>query len=536
MKNIKILDCTLRDGGRIINCNFEDITVSGIMRQLIKANIDVIELGFLRDGVEYQGDSTFFSSVRDADRYIENNHKLVKFVVFVDYGLYDVYKLEPAIQTEISGIRFGFTRRDLLEEKEELIRAMRYIKKMGYELYFQDVNTNGYSEQELLEIINIANEIKPVSFGIVDTYGAMYLDDLEKLWHVVDKQLDPVIGVDFHSHNNMQMSFALTQRIIHLAEKKRQLIIDATLNGMGKCAGNLNTELILDFLTRKHNYDYDLDAVLDAIDRYLYPIKKDNEWGYSIPAFMAGIYKAHPNNVIYLTEKYRLNSRDIKYIISGIDAEKRQSYDYDNIQGIYKKYCSEQIDDEFTMKQLREKFEGKTVLVLAPGKTIETHDKEIKSYIGEHKPIKVAVNFVPQRLSCDYIFFANTIRWGKYSNWVERSKCIVSSNIFDDVEEVFRVNYTGLIAEDSIFFDNSTIMLLNLLKKLCVNEIQLAGFDGLQPNMENYIDKSFPNEKVNKDSYKTNLEIHKLFLQFKEKAASKIEVNFLTPSIYESME
>ncbi len=61
---------------------------------------------------------------------------------------------------------------------------------------------------------------------------------------------------------------------------------------------------------------------MDAIDRYIEPIKQQHEWGYSIPAFMAGIYKAHPNNIIYLTSKYRLNSKDIKYIISGIDEKK----------------------------------------------------------------------------------------------------------------------------------------------------------------------------------------------------------------------
>ena len=65
-----------------------------------------------------------------------------------------------------------------------------------------------------------------------------------------------------------------------------------------------------------------MDRILDTIDSYLSPIKEKYNWGYSIPAFMAGIYKSHPNNIIYLTQKYRLNSKDIKYIISAIDDEK----------------------------------------------------------------------------------------------------------------------------------------------------------------------------------------------------------------------
>jgi 4-hydroxy 2-oxovalerate aldolase len=535
MKNIKILDCTLRDGGRIINCDFEDSTITGIMDQLIKANIDIIELGFLRDNIIYNGNSTFFSSLKDAERYINDGMNATKYVVFVDYGLYDVYKLEPANLAGISGIRFGFTRKDLIKDKENLYLAMRHIKKMGYDIYFQDVNTNGYSEEELQELITMANEIKPVSFGIVDTYGSMYLDDLEKIWNVVNERLDQQIMIDFHSHNNMQMSFALTQRLIFLAGKERRLIIDATLNGMGKCAGNLNTELIIDFLSRKYNYDYDLDAVLDAIDRYLYPIKKEKEWGYSIPAFIAGIYKSHPNNVIYLTEKYRLNNRDIKYIISGIDVEKRQVYDYDNIQDLYKNHFSQQIDDVQTLKELRALFEGKSVLVMAPGKTLKTHRNKIIAYVEEHNPIKIAVNFIPEELQYDYLFFANAIRWEKSNNRVDKSKCIVSSNISGKVESLFKVDYTSLIVEDSPLFDNSTIMLLNLLKKIFVKEIQLAGFDGLKPNAENYIDKTFPNEKVEKNNLKTNEEIHKLFMQYREKTDTRINVEFITPSIYQTM-
>lgn len=535
MNNIKILDCTLRDGGRIINCEYENTTIIGVLDQLIKANIEIIELGFLRDNIIYKGNSTFFSSIKDTEFYIREKKNATKYVVFIDYGLYDVNKLDSVNMSGVSGVRFGFTRKNFIEEKDKLYTAISHINSLGYEVYLQPVNTNGYTKDEFDQLISMANELKPVSFGIVDTYGFMYLDDLDKIWGVVDSNLDKNIIVDFHSHNNLQMSFALAQRIISLAGKERKLIIDATLNGMGKCAGNLNTELILDFLCRKYNYDYDLDAVLDAIDRYLYPIKKEKEWGYSIPAFIAGIYKSHPNNVIYLTEKYRLNNKDIKYIISEIDMERRQRYDYDNIQSLYKRYCSQQIDDVKTLDELKLLFKGKSVLVMAPGKTLKTHSEKIFNYLKESNPMVIAINFIPEELPYDYLFFANAIRWEKNKKRVEKSRCIVSSNINNVEESIFRVDYTSLIVEDSPLFENSTIMLLNLLRKISVKEIQLAGFDGLRPKNENYIDNTFPDEIVEKSNIKVNEEIGKLFLQYKEKVNTRIKVEFLTPSIYQSL-
>ena len=386
MKNVQILDCTLRDGGRIIDCSFEDHVIIGIGKQLKAAGINIIELGFLRDKSDYNGNSTFFSSVQDANHYISEisgscQSRDEKYVLFMDYGLYRQENLEIANMNGVSGIRYGFTKKDYLSDRDLIKKEMKEIKAKGYDLYCQAVNTHGYKKDELIDLIQMANEIRPVSFGIVDTYGSMYLDDLEHIWKIIDCHLSEEIAIDFHSHNNMQMSFALTQRIIQLLDSKRKLIIDATLNGMGKCAGNLNTELIVDFLIRKYNYDYDMDMILDAIDRYLVPIKKHIDWGYSIPAFMAGIYKAHPNNIIYLTEKYRLNSKDIKYIISAIDEKSRQRYNYDNIKKIYKDYCMNKVDDTHTIIRLTKNFMEKKVLILAPGRTIQIYHDRIFQYI-----------------------------------------------------------------------------------------------------------------------------------------------------------
>ncbi|MCM1174208.1 MAG: aldolase catalytic domain-containing protein [Blautia sp.] len=538
MWNVQLLDCTLRDGGRIIDCKFDDTVIMHMVKDLTLANIDIVEMGFLRDDriVEYKGNSTFFTEISQITPFLPRDCKNTIYTAFIDYDMYDFSKLDKRSNDSITGIRVGFTKKQFIEEKERIEQVLYQVKEKGYTLFVQGVNSLAYTDRELLDLIDMMNEVGPYSFGIVDTYGAMYLDDIVHFYHLIDYNLDSNICVDIHSHNNFQSSFAFAQEVIRLANGKRKIILDATLNGMGKCAGNLNTELIADYLVRKRNGDYDIDRILDAIDTYLVPIKNDYEWGYSIPAFMAGIYKSHPNNVIYLTKKYRLNSRDIKYILSGIEENVRQRYDYDNIQQVYRTYNENLIDDKAKVKELYEKLHGKSVLVLVPGKSVHDYYSQIEEYIQKNNPIVISINFIPSKLKGDYFFCANTIHWQKVCDEIDHKHCIITSNIHESVQNTLLVDYSSLIEEDSKLYDNSTIMLLNLLKKVKVSKVAIAGFDGLKENGENYINLLFSNRSREMSVTETNKEIRKLFEQYKAKVDGKIVIEMLTPSIYEKSE
>ena len=96
------------------------------------------------------------------------------------------------------------------------------------------------------------------------------------------------------------MSFALSQEFIKMSLGKRKIVVDGTIHGMGRGAGNTNTELLLDYLNRKLGYGYDMNEILDLIDAYMPKIKQQSNWGYSIPYFIAGMYSSHVHNVNYL--------------------------------------------------------------------------------------------------------------------------------------------------------------------------------------------------------------------------------------------
>ena len=535
MKNVKILDCTLRDGGRIINCAFPNSQIKDIAYRLADANIDIIEVGFLRDAksVNYQGNSTFFTDV-DQIRPFVNRKKDTMYVAFIDYGMFDFSTLKPYDGTSIDGLRIGFTRKNFENDHEEILECLAEVKQKGYKLFVQGVNSLGYTDRELLGIVDIVNQIQPEGFGIVDTYGAMYMDDVDRLYTIVDHNLDENIAIDFHSHNNYPLSFAFAQEIIRLSNGKREVIIDGTLNGMGKCAGNLNTELLVDYLVRKRNYDYDFDAILDIIDDHIYNYHLQHQWGYSIPALMGGIYRSHPNNIIYLTEKFRLATKDIKYIISMIDPDKRMRYDYDNIQRLYQEYNHVKVDDKENLALLERILKGKKILLLMPGQSISQYKDEILKKIEAENLFVITVNFRDETFDkySELAFWGSQKRYEHYTDLRKEVTSLITSNIESDMEDDIIVNYDSFVDRTQEYSDNASLMLMRILQRVGVVSYYVAGFDGFTVNGSYYNKTDFSEERFRSQYESINKGVAHQLSMFADSLKHPEDIQFVTPSIY----
>lgn len=537
MKNVRVLDCTLRDGGRIFDCAFPDSEIKEIVSRLTKVKIDIVEIGFLRDwhNLEYNGDSTFFTHTNQIAPFLDKSKNNTMFTAFIDYGMFDFCSLKPCDGTSIDAIRFGFTKKNYDEEKEDVINCAKIIMSKGYKLFMQGVNSLSYTDRELLEVVDLVNDIHPYSFGIVDTYGAMYMDDVDRIYNLIDHNMLPDICINFHSHNNYQLSFAFAQEVIKLSSMgARQVIIDGTLGGMGKVAGNLNTELIVDYLVRKKQYDYELDDIFDMLDDYIYKYSLKYNWGYSASAMMAGIYKSHPNNVIYLTGKFRLDSKDIGKLLSMIEPEKRQRYDYENIEKLYIEYLSEKVDDSDNLEKLRNIINGREIVVLVPGNTLNTHRDIVDSYIRKQEVFVISVNFIAD-YKLAYAFYGNQKQYN-YSEQKRRGRnIIVSSNLKSDKEDIV-INYHSLINRGFKYFENSTIMLLMLLKRIGVSKITIAGFDGFEAgNINNYLQDSFQNDRHIGEFEQLNKEIGEMLTNIAKVLEGKCVIKTITPSKFEGI-
>ena len=536
MKHVKILDTTLRDGGRIIDNAFSDEHIMGISEGLTAAGVDVIELGFLRGNVDYKGNSTYFNEVEQFKKFIPKDRRNSMFVAFADYGkefgMWDFSKLPECDGSSFTGMRVGFRKRDLYN----VIDTCKLVKDKGYTLFVQGVESLNYTDKEMLEAIEVINDIHPACFGIVDTYGAMYKDDVLRLFTLVHNNLAEDIAIDFHSHNNLQLSFSFAQEIVEASAGKREVVIDATLEGVGKGIGNLNTELIMDYMNRKHSYTYDIDRLFDTIDEYITWLKKEHTWAYQIPYFMAGIFSSHANNIIYLMEKHKLSTKDIKHILSMIEPEKRKRYDYDNIERLYIEYSNTKVDDTNALAQLRTALAGRKVLVLVPGYSLVKYEQEINEIIKTQNPVVISVNFIDDRGENNFAFFGNPRRYQKCKDNLTNKQVILTSNVKSDDTQNLVFNYNSLINRGIKYFDNSAVMLLNILRNAGCENITIAGFDGFSEEAKDNFAYGMYNPNVQESEFDhLNADIAKLLRDFSKTLENKKSVKFLTPSRFEGI-
>ena len=218
MKRVNILDCTLRDGAYLIDSQFGNTAIKGIIEGLTESGIDVIECGFLKDEPHREG-TTIFNNAAQLRSFLPTDKRHSSYVCLADYSRYHIDNLEPYDGTSIDGVRACFFK----SERFEVIDFCKAIVNKGYKLYVQPVDILGYTDAELLDLIEKINELEPYAFSIVDTFGSLYREDLQRVFYLVHHNLWANAKIGFHSHNNLQMSFALSQDFIDMSQGLRDI-------------------------------------------------------------------------------------------------------------------------------------------------------------------------------------------------------------------------------------------------------------------------------------------------------------------------
>ncbi len=535
MKRVKILDCTLRDGGYLIDSQFGNTAIKGIIQGLTDSGVDVIECGFLKDE-PHQNGSTIFNYAAQLRSFLPEDRKQASYVCLADYSRYNIDNLEPYDGTSIDGVRACFFK----NEREDVIEFCRKIKEKGYKLYVQPVDILGYTDGELLSLIQAVNDLEPYAFSIVDTFGSLYKADLQSIFYLVHHNLWSSSKIGFHSHNNLQMSFALSQEFIELTQGLRQVVVDSSMAGMGRGAGNTNTELVMQYMNRKFNSGYDIDVVLDLIDNYIDGFHNQYEWGYSIPHFLAGSYSAHVNNISYLSTKAGIASRDINFILNRLGATDRKRYDYDLLEKTYLDYLGTLCNDKDTIELLKSRLAGKDILILLPGHSIVTHKKEIGEYYEKKKPVIISVNLLSHDYPINYAYFSNKNRyqyWRSATHFRDYKKIVTSNVTTTEEPDQFIIDFTRLVKCGWEQLDNSGILLLRLLDLLNVRSIAIAGFDGYSHNTENpnYVQKAMEKTRNTLNAEEANNDIRSMLEDYLNTRSLDCPISFITPSHFESV-
>lgn len=534
-KCIELLDCTLRDGAYITDSHFGTAAIKGIIKKMQDANADIIECGWLKDKAHEEG-TTYFHVPADLEPYLLSRKADTTYVVMIDWDRYDVNNLPPCDGKSIDAIRVVFPH----GKHREGIAVGQKIRDKGYQVFLQAANTLAYGDADLDDLADCINAFRPVALSVVDTFGAMFFDDLAHIVQRLDARLDSAVKLGFHSHNNQQLSFALTMDFIKLLENSpRGVVVDASLCGMGRGAGNATTELVVSYLNRKQHGNYDMDAVMDAIDMYIQGFQEKYDWGYSTPYFIAGMYQCHVNNIAYLLKNHRTNARDMRNVIAALSTEERRHYDYDLLEEKYMENQDRLVDDEATRNALKTQFAGRKVMLLAPGRSVVDRMDEIKSFIAREKPVVIGVNALIPGYAYDKVFFTNSVRY-EYAQEAHQElfaapEKILLSNIKTEggAKEVI-INFNLAIKRGWTHFDNAVICALRVLDKIGVNDVALAGFDGFKTHYnESYADASLPTLNPSGEWEELNRETKEIYADFRLATKDKMKIQFVTESIFD---
>lgn len=532
MGDIKLLDCTLRDGGYVNDWQFGHNNIVNIFERLVSAGVDIIEVGFLDERRPYDFSRTIMPNSEAVEKIfakLEAGNSML--VGMIDYGTCGLDNILPAAESILEGIRVIFKK----HLRREALAFCGELKKKGYKVFAQLVSITSYEDEELLDLISLANDIEPYAVSIVDTYGLLHQENLIHYFTLLNEHLKSNISVGYHSHNNFQMAYA--NCIEFLAQNaERDMVLDGTIYGMGKSAGNAPTELLTMHMNQHYGKSYDTSQILEAIDSSVMEFYKKTPWGYNMFYYISASNDCHPNYVSYLMNKRTLSVKSISQILDGLQHDKKLLYDEAYIEQCYIDYQAHEINDNTTYEKLEPILRDKSILILGPGRSIQSQSESIKKKTKDMDCCTISINFVPEDTNIQYLFLTNAKRYLMLSSQLieERGnyEIIATSNVTSMKDEfAYELNYSSLLDYNASIVDNSLLMLLRILKRMHVKEINLAGFDGYVGNgVDNYIEKNMEYIFTVEQANEINSYVAKIITEYDK----EIPIHFITDSLYQN--
>ncbi len=535
MQKIRLLDCTLRDGGYVNDWKFGYNNLNSIFMRLVDANVDIIEIGFLDGRRPFDVDRSIMPDTESVKKiYGKLNRKQAMVVGMIDYGTCDISHIQLCENSYLDGIRVIF-KKHLMHEAMEYCRQ---LKKMGYRVFSQLVSITSYTEEDLLELISLVNDVKPYAVSMVDTYGLLKPESLLYYYKIIDENVDTDIQIGFHAHNNFQLAYANSLAFL-AKEAKHDIVVDGTLYGMGKSAGNAPIELLAMTLNEKYHGAYNINSMMEAIEESVLDFFAQAPWGYKPFFYLCALNKCHPNYLTYYNEKQNLSVSKVDELLSMIEPEdKKLLYDKLVAEQLYADFIEKKDSDKKDKEKLKSVLKGKKVLLVGPGKNILLQNAQVQNFVAKNHPFVISINYVPSQVHADCVFVTNARRYLQLTKDMQKEEnqgiqLLATTNIeckngkFD-----YQVDRASLLESNEKIVDNSFLMLVKLLKDIEIKHIYCAGFDGYSENEDNYFDPSMEYLFVKKEALHLNKHMKKAINMYRE----TIKIEFITFSAYDQEE
>jgi 4-hydroxy 2-oxovalerate aldolase len=289
---LKVLDCTIRDGGLINNHRFEDGFVRAVYNACVEAGIDYMELGYKASKKLFARDQFGdwkYCSEDDMRRIVGENHTDLKLTAMADAGKSDWRTdILPKKESVLDVIRVAF----YVNQVSEAVDMIKCAADRGYEVTANLMAVSTAQEKEVDQAMEVLADAPASTLVVVDSFGSLYAEQVEllvKKYLKYGEATGKVVGM--HAHNNQQLAFANTiEAIIHGANR-----VDASMAGLGRGAGNCPMELLIGFL---RNPKFKLRPIYQVLEDQLLPLSRKVEWG-PLPQYnITGQFNQHPRDAM----------------------------------------------------------------------------------------------------------------------------------------------------------------------------------------------------------------------------------------------
>jgi 4-hydroxy 2-oxovalerate aldolase len=512
MKNIILLDCTLRDGGYYNNWDFSDALVKNYLQVMKSCSIDYVELGFRSlQRTPFKGALAFTTN-----NYLDKNIKTRNINLGVMINASEILKDYDTIVKSLKSLfpetsynrKLNFVR--IACHESEILKTSKICEFFKNRNIKVALNLMQISEVKNKNLNMITKELSKFNFDvfyIADSLGALENRDLIEKINIIKSLWNKDLG--FHSHDNKELGISnMLCSIVHGVNW-----VDSTVLGMGRGPGNVKTELALLALAKFRKKKFDIVSLLDLIKLHFKPLKEMYNWGANPYYYYAAEKKIHPTFVQKLIgEEY--SSNDLILKLEALSKRK-----------IANKYCKNILDEnydyEFSQKNKNKFFikskiiRNRNILILGNGPGILKYKTSIESYILKNRPLVIGLNtektvnekLINIRVACNNVRILSDYKFYKHL------KKMFIIPYFEEFKHLFKTkniknfNYNSKALKFSFkknYAESPYNLAISYAISICscnkAKNIFLAGFDGYENNEK----KNSQMNQMFKDYFKNN--------------------------------
>jgi 4-hydroxy 2-oxovalerate aldolase len=391
MNKVKLLDCTLRDGGYYNNWDFPPSLIGDYLKAMVSIQADYVEIGFrLLSNNNFKGGCAF-----STDSYIKslNIPEILKNKIGVMVNGSDLLSRGNSKNNIHKVLRELFTSKQQspvilvriachINEFEYCLPAAIWLKNQGYKVGFNLMQINNVNEEKIAKLLKLASTYPIDVLYFADSMGSLNTQQITTIVNIFKNNWSGAIGI--HAHDSMGNAVKNSMQAVNDGVSW----IDCTVTGMGRGPGNAQTEYLSIELDSYRNLNTSKTKLLKLIRNHFRPLKEKYGWGVNPYYYLAGKYNIHPTYIQKMITDTRYNEEDIVSVIDYLKEQDGSKFNPDILETARHFYSDEA---KGTWKPERI-IKGNNVLIIGTGPGTARHQKAIESYIKKHNPFVIALN------------------------------------------------------------------------------------------------------------------------------------------------